>query len=287
MSKDPAFLFYSNDFYSGTRTMLPEERACYIDLLIYQHQIGTIPFDLKRVLMYCSGISEAMLIATLEAKFIKRDDGWHNEKLAQVIEERKTFTSKQSINGTVGQFWKKAKALLSPEKYDKIKTFYSKKSNEIIHKEIIEKDLKNDVNIEAMLKAMLKQLEDENEIIIPLDNNSSFKETLLKNENWKKSISIEFKNTVQEIEVKLETFNKHLFDEQKFHPTMNEFAKHFKNWLPVNKEKNGKSNSTKQSNSNSGYKPATVDREKLIRELADDAANGNIPGNYITKRTGS
>ena len=36
--KDPAFLFYSKDFYEGTRTMLPEERACYIDLMIYQHQ---------------------------------------------------------------------------------------------------------------------------------------------------------------------------------------------------------------------------------------------------------
>jgi len=34
--KDPAFLFYSKDFYEGTRTMLPEERACYIDLMIYQ-----------------------------------------------------------------------------------------------------------------------------------------------------------------------------------------------------------------------------------------------------------
>jgi hypothetical protein len=244
MSKDPAFLFYSNDFYSGTRTMLPEERACYIDLLIYQHQIGTIPLDLKRVLMYCSGINEAMLIATLEAKFIKSDDGWHNEKLAQVIEERKTFTSKQSINGTVGQFWKKAKALLTPEKYDKIKTFYSKKSNEIIHKEIVEKDLKNDVNIEAMLKAMLKQLENENEIIIPLDNNSSFKETLLKNENWKNSISSEFKISIAEVELKLGIFEKHLFDEQKFHPNLNEFAKHFKNWVPVNKQKNGNTKTT-------------------------------------------
>lgn len=241
MSKDPAFLFYSNDFYSGTRTMLPEERACYIDLLIYQHQIGLIPLDLKRVLMYCSGISEAMLIATLEAKFIKTDDGWYNDKLTEVINNRKTFSNKQSINGTVGQFWKKAKALLSLEEYDKIKTFYSKKSNEIIHKEIIEKDLKNDVNIEAMLQAMLEQLENENEIKIktPLDNNSSFKDTLLKNEKWKKDISSSFKITTAEVDLKLELFFNHLSTELKVHPSMNEFAKHFKNWIPVNKEKNG------------------------------------------------
>ena len=85
MAKDPAFLFYSKDFYEGTRTMLPEERACYIDLLIYQHQNEIIPLDLKRVVLYCNGISEAMLLTTLKAKFIKTDKGWYNEKLKTVI----------------------------------------------------------------------------------------------------------------------------------------------------------------------------------------------------------
>ena len=74
--KDPAFLFYSKDFYEGTRMMLPEERACYVDLLIYQHQNGIIPLDLKRVLMYCNGVDEATLKATLEAKFTKTEEGW-------------------------------------------------------------------------------------------------------------------------------------------------------------------------------------------------------------------
>jgi len=43
---------------------------------------------------------------------------------------------------------------------------------------------------------------------------------------------------------------------------------------------NGNPNNNSGSNSNSGYKPATVDREKLIQELTDDVANGNIPGMY-------
>ena len=74
--KDPAFLFYSKDFYEGTRMMLPEERACYMDLLVYQHQNGSIPTDLKRVLMYCNGVDLATLEATLEAKFELVDEGW-------------------------------------------------------------------------------------------------------------------------------------------------------------------------------------------------------------------
>jgi hypothetical protein len=75
-------------------------------------------------------------------------------------------------------------------------------------------------------------------------SNSSFKNTLLKNENWKKSISSEFKISIEEVEIKLNVFEKHLFDEQKFHPSMNEFTKHFKYWFPVNKSKNGKSTTT-------------------------------------------
>jgi hypothetical protein len=116
-------------------------------------------------------------------------------------------------------------------------------------------------------------------------SNSSFKEILKKNEKWINGISTEFKISTDEVVEKLNQFYNHLSTSFIIHPSLNEFAKHFKSWFRVNKEKNGKSNSTKQSNQNSGYKPATVDREKLIRELANDAANGNIPGNYITKRT--
>lgn len=118
-------------------------------------------------------------------------------------------------------------------------------------------------------------------------SNSSFMETLLKNEQWKESISSQFKISVEEVELKLKIFEKHLFDEQKFHPSMNEFTKHFKYWFPVNKVKNEKPTSNNKSNSNTGYKPASVDREKLLRELADDAANGNIPGDYSQVRTRS
>lgn len=109
--KDPAFLFYSKEFYEGTRTMFPEERACYIDLLVYQHQHnGIIPDDNKRLLLYCTGISEATLEATLKAKFKRCDNGWYNDALEQVINDRKDYTKKQSINGTIGQFFKKIKS---------------------------------------------------------------------------------------------------------------------------------------------------------------------------------
>jgi len=45
-----------------------------------------------------------------------------------------------------------------------------------------------------------------------------------------------------------------------------------------NQQQNGKSISN--TSSNSGYKPASTNTEKLIRELKSDFENGNIPGMY-------
>lgn len=160
--KDPAFLLYSKDFYEGTRMMLPEERACLIDLMIYQQQHGIIPKDIKRVLMYCTGVSQATLKATLEAKFRLTTEGWINDKQAKVIAEREEFTSKQSINGTIGQFWKKAKAILKKAKYTELKDLlYDNTNNEIF--ELIKGKEISEAMLEAMLIAMPKHLANANE----------------------------------------------------------------------------------------------------------------------------
>lgn len=173
MSKDPAFLFYSKDFYEGTRTMLPEERACYIDLLIYQHQNGgVIPDDLRRVLMYCNGCNEATLIATLEAKFEKNERGWQNKKLSEVMEMRSAFSKKQSMNGKVGQFFKKAKKILAGKEFKKLEQVFENETIEEIFEQI--KDLEiNEAKLIAMLEAKLKHLaiviENKNEDLISFE----------------------------------------------------------------------------------------------------------------------
>lgn len=153
--KDPAFLFYSKEFYEGTRMMYPNERACYIDLMIYQHQNGIIPDDTNRLLMYCSGVNEATLKAVLKAKFKQTDSGWLNDKLQHVIEERQEYALKQSSNGRIGQFWKKAKALLSNKEYNELKKNLKEKPNNEIFNLIENKEI-NKATLEAVLKASLK-----------------------------------------------------------------------------------------------------------------------------------
>ena len=196
MSKDPAFLFYSKDFYEATRTMLPKERACYIDLLIYQHQNEYIPNEIERISMYCSGIDEATLQATLQAKFKLCDKGWYNERLFEVIEQRKAFGEKQSDNGLIGQFFKKAKSSLPSKDYTKLKEFiyFTYTKEKLIN------DLKINNNHEAMLQAMLQAMlkhlvnEDVNVIV----NEDVIKDSSLKEKefNFKNSL-LEFVNDTQ------------------------------------------------------------------------------------------
>lgn len=88
MNKDPAFLFYSKDFYEGTRLMLPEERACYIDLMIYQHQQGPIPDDIPRLQMYCSGCSAGAIQRVLNEHFNQTPNGWLNKRLTREVNLR-------------------------------------------------------------------------------------------------------------------------------------------------------------------------------------------------------
>jgi hypothetical protein len=58
-------------------------------------------------------------------------------------------------------------------------------------------------------------------------------------------------------------------------------AKGWKGFFELkNNTQNGKQFNNSGPSTNTGYKPATVDRERLIQELTYDAANGNIPGQY-------
>ena len=135
--------------------MLPEERACFIDLLIYQHQNGPIPLYTKRMLMYCSGVNEATLQATLQAKFKQTDKGWVNEKLLAVMDDRSTYKGKQSDNGVLGQFFKKAKSQCKAAEYKALRTYIY----EDYGKENLINELKKEQTThEGLLKALLKHL---------------------------------------------------------------------------------------------------------------------------------
>lgn len=243
--KDPAFLFYPNDYVGGTMGMTFEEKGAYMDVLMLQ-------FNRGHMTTHMIGQLVGQLWLNIEAKFRQDSEGlWYNERLEEEQTKRQSFTKSRNNN-------------LSGKNQHTLKAV---------------------VDGGQMTSHM--EDEDENENNISNTNNFLFKDTLEKNKIWIKSISDQFKITDEEVITKLNNFYTHLISEFKVHPSMNEFTKHFKNWIPVNKVKNEKPNSNNKSNPNNGYKPASVDREKLIRELAEDAANGNIPGEYNQVRSGS
>lgn len=104
MAKDPAFLFYSKDWIEGTMEMTPEEKGVYIDLLVHQHQKGSLPQETKR-LCKLVGLSESEFLPIwggLKSKFTQTEDNrLHNQKLTTVVTERLETGQKNKIIGTL------------------------------------------------------------------------------------------------------------------------------------------------------------------------------------------
>lgn len=93
MAKDPAFLFYSSDFLTGTMLMTNEQVGKYIRLLCLQHQKGR--FTEKDMLSICKAYDEDVL-----SKFSKDKDGkFYNERLEKEMTKRQLYTESRRKNG--------------------------------------------------------------------------------------------------------------------------------------------------------------------------------------------
>lgn len=91
MAKDPAFLFYSSDFLTGTMLMTNEQVGKYIRLLCLQHQIYIL--SEKDMLKICSTYDE-----DIWNKFVKTEEGYYNERLDEEIQRRTKYTESRRNN---------------------------------------------------------------------------------------------------------------------------------------------------------------------------------------------
>jgi hypothetical protein len=112
MAKDPAVLFYTQDFLVGTMTMSNEEVGKYIRLLCLQHQKGKLTLkDLKQYLA-----DDDIDIAE---KFELLPDGfYYNIKLKNETERRKKYSESRSKNGQNGGRPKKNQNKIIEKPYD-------------------------------------------------------------------------------------------------------------------------------------------------------------------------
>lgn len=94
--KDPAFLFYSSDFLTGTALLTHEEVGKYIRLLCYMHQHGELTKEQMEVLV-------GNLSVNLMVKFsLTETQTYTQPRLFEEIEKRKRFTESRRNNGKKG-----------------------------------------------------------------------------------------------------------------------------------------------------------------------------------------
>ena len=102
MSKDPAFMLYSQDFLVGVSDLTMEERGQYITMLCLQHQKGHLTE--KNISISVGKVSEDVL-----SKFEKDENGaYYNSTLEKIIDKRDAYSQSRSENGSKGGRPKKA-----------------------------------------------------------------------------------------------------------------------------------------------------------------------------------
>lgn len=96
MAKDPAFLFYSSDFLTGTMFMTNEQVGLYIRLLCAQHQHGG-RIDTNVLRTQCDSITNGSVVYS---KFEHDDTGSFSVRLDEEMKKRKEkgVKARESVN---------------------------------------------------------------------------------------------------------------------------------------------------------------------------------------------
>lgn len=100
MAKDPAILWYWNDWNGGTITLSRYAKGCYMDLLHAQFNNGHLSDAEVRTVL---GQDYGQYWPLLSKKFAMDSDGnYYNSRLNEEIARRKNFSLKQTANGKKG-----------------------------------------------------------------------------------------------------------------------------------------------------------------------------------------
>lgn len=92
MAKDPAVMFYTSDFLTGTLLMNYAQKGKYITLLCLQHQQGHLSED--DMLSVCGSYDEKVF-----SKFLKDENGnYYNERMELEAIKRKKFVESRQNN---------------------------------------------------------------------------------------------------------------------------------------------------------------------------------------------
>lgn len=112
-NKDPAFLWYPNDYIGGTMGMTFEEKGAYVDLLMMQFNRGHMTSHMVGQVL---GQNMDKLWSSIKTKFIIDENGlFYNERLEQEIQRRKGFISSRHNNLKGNNQYKKSGVVVDEE----------------------------------------------------------------------------------------------------------------------------------------------------------------------------
>lgn len=161
INKDPAFLFYSSDFLTGTMFMSDTQLGKYIKILCTQHQKGHL--SEKDMLKICKRYDKDIF-----DKFVKDEDGkYYNKRLQSEIDKRRNYSKSRAEN---------RKNKLTYENICKRYVLHMENENENINNINIEYYIINN-KLENIIKLLLEYFEYRKSI--KLSNNSTVVDELI------------------------------------------------------------------------------------------------------------
>lgn len=206
MSNDPAFLFYTGDFTTGTQFFTDEQVGIYIRLLMAQHQHGHLSD--KQVKMICRTHDEDVML-----KFEKDSDGkFFNKRLEDEIFKRKKYSLSRSEN-------KKGKTkdmIITSKSYDNHMENENENENKDINKDKSKNKNKNlnGISYEISKLSYVMQSED----------------------SWLESIARKYKCSITFATDKILDFIIHLEAQGEESKTLQDAKSHYDNWFRIQKD---------------------------------------------------
>lgn len=289
MAKDPAVLVYFDKWISSTNGMKAHLRAWYMDLLFYQYDNPDgIPDDTDVIAGICRILPseyqmlEQMLEQVLKLKFKLCEGKWKNNFAEEIISKRQDFKSKRAKSGNIGVIIKLAKTIkgFNNKHLARLKdSLYQMNDEEI-------EQAKNKQMLEQMLKLYINE-------DVDVNKDKSINKDIPSKEDFS-NYALEY---IEENKIgKKEQYQSQIeskYDTWVASGWKDGYGKKIENWklkiqntIPHIKPIYGKSNNqtgaagNNLSSGKANSQRATYNIQEAAERIADDFANGNIPGVY-------
>ena len=241
MAQDPAFLFYSSDFLTGTQFFTNEQKGKYITLLCMQHQQGHLH---EKHMIFICGTNDKDVIE----KFAKDDAGlYYNIRLEKETEKRKKYSESRRENRINGI----EKAKNKNDKTNPTKT--SKRSKSYVQHMENENE-----NINEDIIGIKKGVQGEREKLVMPFMSEQFLNAW---DNWKKYKLAEFKFSYSSIQSEQAALTKLVkfaggIENVAIEIIIESMANGWKGLFEIKQNNNGKSTTSNIPERNTGVKQA-------------------------------